>query len=138
MQNFHQGWAYTIIIGLVFYFIVAAALKKREHAEALLQKELEKKEFLFREVHHRIKNNLQMTTSLLSIPLANLTDEDSINIFEQTIHRVQVLALTHQNLYKRSLESSDVKLKSYLEDITHSVAFGLPVSIHLELPKKLL
>lgn len=102
-------------------FGVIQDITDRKSAEEALEKELRNKELLFKEVHHRIKNNLQMTVSLLSLPMNEITDEKTLKIFEDTIHRVQVMAITHQNLYKQSLESSEVKLREYIEDIINSL-----------------
>jgi PAS domain S-box-containing protein len=100
-------------------------ITSRKKIEAALESELKKKDFLFKEVHHRIKNNLQTTISLLSLPMSDIRDERALDIFEETIHRIQVIAITHQNLYKRSLESNDVKIMPYLKEIGDSLLVGI-------------
>ena len=79
--------------------------------KVLIEKEilLEEKELLLREIHHRVKNNLQIISSLLQSQREYLSDEVAIDAIEQSQHRVRAIALIHQKLYQSdSLAYTDV------------------------------
>ena len=59
-------------------------------------------ELLLREVHHRVKNNLQMLISMFNLQKENLEDERMIAVFTQAQDRLQSIALVHQNIYQNN------------------------------------
>src|SRR5262249_56589577 len=61
---------------------------------------LEEKEALLKEVHHRVKNNLQLITSLLNLQAARITDPAVANLFAESRNHVRSMAMVHENLYK--------------------------------------
>jgi two-component sensor histidine kinase len=61
---------------------------------------LEEKECLLREIHHRVKNNLQIVMSLLNSQAASLADQAALSAIRESQHRVQAMALIHQKLYQ--------------------------------------
>ena len=72
----------------------------RRQAEAALRASLREKEVLLREVHHRVKNNLQIVSSLLSLQARQLTDPALIAGFAATRERVRTMAAVHERLYE--------------------------------------
>ncbi len=86
--------------------------------ELLVEKEglLTDNQLLIRELHHRIKNNLQMITSLLEAQTANLEAEALLAV-QKSQHRVQAISLIHQKLYLRE-DATAVLMSSYLSEIT--------------------
>ena len=81
-----------------------------------LEKLLRENEWLLREVHHRVKNNLQIVTSLLGTQSARLRDEAAFNAVSESQHRVHSMALIHQKLYK-SDNLSSVNMEDYVGDL---------------------
>jgi two-component sensor histidine kinase len=77
---------------------------------------LEEKEALLREVHHRVKNNLQLITSLLNLQAARVTDPTVATLFAESRDRVRSMALVHENLYRLG-NFARVPMKPHLESV---------------------
>lgn len=93
---------------------------KRKHEELRLQENLRVKEVLLREIHHRVKNNLQVVSSLLNLQSSAIEDDRAQRIFTDCQTQVQAMALVHEQLYRsdnlQSIEMDTfiVSLVSYL------------------------
>jgi PAS domain S-box-containing protein len=74
-------------------------LTERRKAEETLRRSLAEKVTLVQEVHHRVKNNLQVLSSLLSLQADDLEDPGAGAPLRDTVHRIQSMALVHQQLY---------------------------------------
>ncbi|CAN5396630.1 hypothetical protein BH09BAC4_BH09BAC4_19200 [soil metagenome] len=99
-----------------------------------LQRLMEEKERLLKEIHHRVKNNLQIVMSLLNSQAASLTDQAALSAIKESQHRVQAMALIHQKLYHNEgiaripMEAYILELITYLNE-----SFALPQPIRFEL-----
>jgi PAS domain S-box-containing protein len=95
----------------------------RKKAEGLLKTSLREKELLLREIHHRVKNSLQIISSLLSLQSAEFEDENIIERYNESENRIHTIALIHESLYQ-STNISNIDFKNYIEilieDIIHS------------------
>ncbi|MEC5386613.1 PAS domain S-box protein [Uliginosibacterium sp. H3] len=87
-------------------------MTRRKADQAIIQTALDEKTVLLNEVHHRVKNNLQVVCSLLSLQ-ARTASEDARGMLEDSQRRVKAMALIHQLLYERS-DFSTVDLSLYL------------------------
>ena len=99
-----------------------------------LRQSLQEREVLLREVHHRVKNNLQVLSSLLNMQLRSLPRENSSRLaLEEFQSRVQSIALIHEQLYQ-SGNQAQVPLLNYLQSLLQNIfsACGVESSIHLE------
>ncbi|MGI6464998.1 MAG: PAS domain S-box protein [Methanobacterium sp.] len=93
---------------------VMTDLSERKEFEEKLKKSIEEKEMLLKEIHHRVKNNLMIISSLLNLQTNYLKDPESIDIFKESQHRAESMALIHQRLY----QSTDLKSIDFQEYIT--------------------
>lgn len=97
------SWSNTAILheGKMQYAISSGLdITERKHAEEQLRASLAEKEVLLREVHHRVKNNLQVISSLISLQADNLTDERMLAVFNDVRDRVLAMSLVHEKLYQ--------------------------------------
>jgi two-component sensor histidine kinase len=92
-------------------------IAERENVEQALRKSLNEKEVLLREVHHRVKNNLQVVTSLLSLQALKFDDPRLSEPFMDSQSRVRAMALVHEKLY-RAGDLSRIDFAAYLQELT--------------------
>ncbi|WP_455381578.1 sensor histidine kinase [Salinispira pacifica] len=95
-------------------------IAERRRTESELKRSLEEKEALLKEVHHRVKNNLQVISSLLRLQQQYVSDPASLRAFADSQNRVRSMALVHDLLY-RSAEISRISAAEYLEGLVNSL-----------------
>jgi two-component sensor histidine kinase len=87
-----------------------------KHKNQLLQQLLTEKEYLLKEIHHRVKNNLQVVMSLLESQADSLQDKAALSAIQESQHRVQAIVLIHQKLYQ-SESLARIPMCSYIEEV---------------------
>lgn len=99
---------------------VIADITEQKHAEKQLQESLKEKEVLLKEVHHRVKNNMQIIQSLLSLQSHESKDPDLAKALIDSNSRIRSMALIHETLY-RSENIGKLDLKSYFNEIIRNL-----------------
>ncbi|MBE8998344.1 PAS domain S-box protein [Nostoc sp. LEGE 12447] len=97
-----------------------AALRDRKQWEEQMQASLLEKEVLLKEIYHRVKNNLQVISSLLSLQSAYIKDKHDLVIFQQSQQRIASMALVHEKLYE-SQDLAKVNFGEYIRDLVVSL-----------------
>ncbi len=85
-----------------------------------LRKQNNENTLLLKEVHHRVKNNLQIISSLLRLQKSELSDNNEIKKFDDAINRVMTMSLIHQKLYQDD-NLSQIKLQDYIFDLANEI-----------------
>ncbi|HME00080.1 MAG TPA: histidine kinase dimerization/phosphoacceptor domain -containing protein [Terriglobia bacterium] len=89
--------------GAITNFIaVVQDITVRKQAQEAIRASLHQKELLLKEIHHRVKNNLQLISSLLTLQSGSVKDKDTLGVLRESQSRVRSLALIHQKLYSSS------------------------------------
>jgi len=120
-----------VIISLIFTLLgfaglVYAYLKSIKNQRLIAQQKhiiedsLKEKDSLLKEIHHRVKNNLQMVSSLLSLQTKNTRSKAAIAALEEGKSRVKAMALIHQKLYQNE-DLSVIEMQGYIESLINSV-----------------
>ncbi|MFB6345774.1 MAG: sensor histidine kinase [bacterium] len=129
--GFHPGYLSNPYVGtpilLIFFFGLVSVLLghvihnvyKRSFIQSRrLERSLDEKETLIEEIHHRVKNNLQVITSLLNMQMRESGSKGAREQFREVINRVKSMALIHETLYQ-SEHLSKVNLPEYVRNLIH-------------------
>jgi len=93
-------------------------ISERKLAEDRIKKSLKEKELLLQEIHHRVKNNLQIIVSLFKLQSKFLHDVRDLEVFNKSRARVETMALIHENLY-RSSDLNNIDIGMYINNLAH-------------------
>ena len=99
---------------------VISDITERKETENHLLKAVEEKEILLREIHHRVKNNMQIISSFLSLQSSQVFDKRDADLFTTVQDRVKSMALIHDNLYN-SEDISRINFKEYVETLSSQI-----------------
>jgi PAS domain S-box-containing protein len=93
-------------------------ITERKKTEQKIKDSLEEKEILIKEIHHRVKNNLQIVSSLLKLQAGYIKDEFALEMLLESQNRVKSMALVHQKLYQ-SKDLSKIDFNDYLHQLLY-------------------
>lgn len=96
---------------------VARDISKRIEMENELKKALEDKDVLMKEIHHRVKNNLMIMSSLLNLQSQYIEDEKTLTVFQDSQNRAKTMAMIHQKLYQ-STDLKNIDFGDYIRNLT--------------------
>ena len=107
--------------GLVFAYLKSIKNQRLiADQKRIIEASLVEKDSLLKEIHHRVKNNLQMVSSLLSLQTKNTRSKAAIEALEEGKSRVKAMALIHQKLYQND-DLSVIEMQGYIESLINSV-----------------
>lgn len=89
-------------------------LAEKKH---MLESSLSEKTILLKEIHHRVKNNLQIIASLLSLQSSSIKDPAVLEVFKESQNRIRSMALIHEKLYSSRDGFAKINLRGYIDDL---------------------
>jgi two-component sensor histidine kinase len=134
--------------------LALAEMAERKRAEDAILASLQEKEVLLQEIHHRVKNNLQIISGLLRLQSRSIQDAPTLAVLQESQQRVQAMALIHEKLYQSQdfsrvcfaayvrtlaaelfgvyqVQSGDVRLKTSVDDLPLTVDQAIPCGLIL-------
>lgn len=128
--------AYSFAVMTIFYVInkFIVMYKHSENKMTLMNNELVKQNsvvkkknnqnvLMLKEIHHRVKNNLQIVSSMLRLQAKDIDDEKLRSYFNDAVNRVSVMALVHEKMYQNNLEK--IEPNEYFEELSKSISSAL-------------
>lgn len=111
-------------------------ITERKVSEVKIKQSLAEKEVLLKEVHHRVKNNLQIISSILNLQSSTISDEHTLELLKNSQDRIRSMSLIHELLYQTK-DFSTIKFSEYIESIAtnlfHSYNQNKNISLDLDL-----
>lgn len=120
------------------YFVaVFEDITERKEYEKQLEESIKEKEVLLKEVHHRVKNNMQVISSILNLQSSYIEDETALAIIRESQDRIKSMSFVHESLYQ-SKTLSEVNFAEYIQNIVRNLyhSYGRPeggIDIQFEL-----
>lgn len=130
----------TVLLGLLgaFLYFLLGQRRRIVAQNTTISKSLAEKNTLLKEIHHRVKNNLQMVSSLLSLQGDFIEDDAALDAIEMGQQRVRSMSIIHQRLYLRDEVTTDVSTREYLDQLIGELMSALNINgLALELDKHL-
>lgn len=94
--------------------IVVRDITESKNAKDILESSLKEKEVLLREIHHRVKNNMQIVSSLLNLQSYSVEDENTHRLFKESQYRVKSMSMIHESLYQ-STDLAHIDFEKYIK-----------------------
>lgn len=116
---------FSLIDELAGNILMKRELAEKEHkrrtAEENLRRSLAEKEILLKEVHHRVKNNMQIISSILKMQERQVKDDKLKTVLEESQNRIRSMALIHENLY-RNENLANIKFSNYVKSLAGNLS----------------
>ncbi len=98
-------------------------IKQRKEMENAIKSSLKEKEILLKEIHHRVKNNMQIISSLLNLQKEYVDDLEAINVLQESQNRVKTMSIIHEKLYQ-SDDLTHINIQEYVEKLTNDLMYS--------------
>ncbi|WP_455392107.1 PAS domain S-box protein [[Eubacterium] cellulosolvens] len=116
------------------FITTVSDISERKQVEEQIRDSLEEKEILLREIHHRVKNNIQVITSMLNLQSGHVKDKQYIESMKEIQNRIRTMALIHEKLYQ-SKDFAHIDFNVYIKDLINSLFRFYGVNINKIKPK---
>jgi len=104
------------IPGINGIVVTTHPIKERKEMENQIRSSLKEKEILIKEIHHRVKNNMQIISSLLNLQKQYVEEEEAINVLQESQNRVKTMSLIHEKLYQ-SKDLTHINIADYIKNL---------------------
>ncbi len=127
----------SIIAALLLLILVLLykTVQSNKRKNILLQEQNKEKEFLLKEIHHRVKNNLEIVSSLLALQSEQITDSRVRDVMQKSQHRIHSMSMIHQKLYQGK-SISVIEMRDYFMNLSNYIVatFDAQDRIKVECP----
>jgi PAS domain S-box-containing protein len=117
------------VIGLTLF---TRDISERIESEEKIKKSLKEKEILLQEVHHRVKNNLQIISSILNLQTRSVKDPKILDLIQETRYRIMSMSFIHDLLYQTK-DFTNIDFSKYLQSITSNIMNTYTLNKNIEL-----
>lgn len=111
------GGTFLVVLTIAWVFMLRRQVKSKTQE---LQKSLEQKEMLLREIHHRVKNSLSIISGLIELQMDSTDDSKTQDVLKNSQSRIESVGLIHEKIYQND-SLSDVMLDSYLKELVEAI-----------------
>lgn len=130
------GIVIFVVLFLIFWYYISTIEKfirisfnKIKHQSKEIESSLEEKKVMLKEIHHRVKNNLQVITSLLGLQSSFIDDDNVKALFQYSQYRINSMAMVHEMLYQ-SDDLTRINYKEYIKQLVDSLISTVKGSDH--------
>ena len=109
---------------------IARDITERNIATNLLKTSIKEKDILLQEIHHRVKNNMQIISSLLNLQITYLDDNEAVNLLKESQNRVRSMAIIHEKLYQ-SNDFTKINLTEYINSLVNGLFYSYSIKNHI-------
>lgn len=115
---------------------IAHDITDKKNAEERLKQSVKEKEVLLKEVHHRVKNNLQVISSILNLQSSYVRDQKTLELLRESQNRIKSMAFIHESLYQTK-DFSNINFSEYVDNISKNLLHSYsgpenPPELHLD------
>jgi PAS domain S-box-containing protein len=109
---------------------IARDITERTIATNQLKTSIKEKNILLQEIHHRVKNNMQIISSLLNLQITYLDDKEAVNLLKESQNRVRSMAIIHEKLYQ-SNDFTKINLTEYIKSLVNGLFYSYSIKNHI-------
>lgn len=111
----------VLYVGLALAFILHKLVSNSRDVNKRYQQEIEQNEVLLKEIHHRVKNNLQIIASLLRLQAADIENNELKDHFNEAVSRIRSMSMIHEKMYQNE-DMANVDVASYMESLAREIS----------------
>jgi PAS domain S-box-containing protein len=108
----------------------ARDITERTKATNQLRTSIKEKDILLQEIHHRVKNNMQIISSLLNLQITYLNDEEAVNLLKESQNRVRSMAIIHEKLYQTN-DFTKINITEYINSLVNGLFYSYSIKNHI-------
>lgn len=125
----------VLYVGLALAFILHKLVSNSREVNKRYQLEIEQNEVLLKEIHHRVKNNLQIIASLLRLQASDVDNEELKEHFNEAVSRIRSMSMIHEKMYQNE-DMANVDVASYMESLAREISGLFCSTCHMNVDVK--